>query len=210
MNHINGDSAIKAVIFDLGGVLISIHHERAIRTWSRCCGASEQEILDLYRRDTLYKLVESGRMPIEEYHRHVVKQLGCEMSLEAFVEGWNLMIGEPLAGIESLLDKLAPKVRLLLLSNTNAPHAEVFRTALAGFLGRFERLFYSHEMATRKPEPAIYRQVLEYLELPGAQVAFVDDRAENIAGAEVVGMRGVLSKTMDQTAAGLAEFGLGV
>lgn len=200
--------AIKAVVFDLGGVLISIHHERAMRFWADRCGASDEELINLYRSDKKYQLVECGLMPIEQYHRHVVEQLGRPIPLEAFVEGWNRMLGDVLPGVEALLDTLAGRVRLICLSNTNAPHAEAFRVSLAGLLGRFERVFCSHEMAARKPDPGIYRQVLDYLLLPAGAVAFVDDRAENIAGAESVGMRGVLSTTVEETAAGLARLGV--
>jgi HAD superfamily hydrolase (TIGR01509 family) len=200
--------AIKAVIFDLGGVLISIHHERAIGLWADGCGASIEEVARLYYSDTLYRQMECGQMPIEQYHRHVVRQLGHSMSLEAFIEGWNSMLGDVLPGIETLLDELARQVRLICLSNTNAPHAAVFRTSLTRLFARFERVFYSHEMACRKPEPVIYRQVLDYLALPAAAVAFVDDRPENVAGAVAVGLRGICSMTVAETAAGLQQLGL--
>jgi glucose-1-phosphatase len=205
----NGQPAIKAVVFDLGGVLIEICHERAIGLWAAACGASVEDITRLYWTDKLYRRMENGQMSIAEYHRHIVCEIGRPMSLAAFTEGWNSMLGDILPGIEPLLDRLAGKVRLVCLSNTNAPHVAVFKTTLAGLFSRFERVFYSHEMATRKPEPQIYLRVLEHLATPAAQVAFVDDRAENVVGAEAVGMRGVLSTTVDQTIAGLARLGLG-
>ena len=43
-----------------------------------------------------------------------------------------------------------------------------------------------------KPDPAIYRLALERFGLSGPEALFVDDRAENVAGAEAVGMRGHL------------------
>ena len=49
------------------------------------------------------------------------------------------------------------RYRLLLLSNTNELHSRQFRGQFAEVLDRFDRLFLSHEMGLRKPDPRIYR-----------------------------------------------------
>ncbi len=196
------------MVFDLGGVLIYIHPERAFDIWGKASGASRQEMLDLYRRDKLYCQMECGKISLEDYHRYVVEQLGRPMELATFIRGWNSMIGDIMPGVEALLDKLAGKVRLVCLSNTNAAHAECFKRSLTGLLGRFEKVFCSHEMAGRKPEPQIYLDVLSYLKLPASQVAFIDDREENVAGAAAVGMRGVLSRSVEETFKSLEMLGI--
>lgn len=53
----------------------------------------------------------------------------------------------------------------------------------------FDAVVVSCEVGLTKPDPAIYRLCLERLELPAAQVLFVDDRADNLAGAATVGLR---------------------
>ena len=43
-----------------------------------------------------------------------------------------------------------------------------------------------------KPDPAIYRLALERFGLKPAEAVFIDDRADNVAGAEAVGVRGLV------------------
>ncbi len=56
----------------------------------------------------------------------------------------------------------------------------------------FDALVISWELGTLKPEPAIYRTALAQLRVAPEEALFVDDRPENVAGAEGVGMRAML------------------
>ena len=56
----------------------------------------------------------------------------------------------------------------------------------------FERTYYSHLMHKRKPDPAIYEQVLQENKLIPDQTIFFDDSPTNISGAESIGIRGQL------------------
>ena len=53
----------------------------------------------------------------------------------------------------------------------------------------FRVAFSSCYMGLRKPEPAIYRRALDILGKPAERILFIDDRAENVAAAESVGMQ---------------------
>jgi HAD superfamily hydrolase (TIGR01509 family) len=58
-------------------------------------------------------------------------------------------------------------------------------------------------MKTRKPEPGSYKMVLDHLQLTPAEVLFLDDNADNIAGARSLGITGILVTSPEQMAAEL-------
>lgn len=80
--------------------------------------------------------------------------------------------------------------RTAMLSNCNP---EVMgRVRAQRPVGRFfDTMVVSWEVGFLKPDPAIYRLALERLAVDAGEALFVDDRAENVAAAEVVGLQGL-------------------
>lgn len=78
--------------------------------------------------------------------------------------------------------------RLALLSNAAAEYGGLFRhSPMSRF---FERVFVSGELRLSKPDPAVYLHVCRELGIAPAALVFVDNRAENVAGAESIGATG--------------------
>jgi epoxide hydrolase-like predicted phosphatase len=69
----------------------------------------------------------------------------------------------------------------------------------------FDDVVISADVGLHKPDPAIYRLSCERLGIEPRDAVFVDDLRENIAGAEAVGMTGVLHRNPDETAGKLEE-----
>ena len=65
------------------------------------------------------------------------------------------------------------------------------------WLQGFDSLTWSYRTGSVKPEPASYRHAIEGLGLPAEEILFVDDRADNIAGAEAAGLQAI--RYADQT-----------
>ena len=107
----------------------------------------------------------------------------------------------------ALLRSLKGKLPRLVLSNTNAIHMRVV-------FGRFPQLWdldgfvFSHEVGCEKPDPRIYRRVLRRYRLVAARAVFIDDLAENVAGARAVGLRAIHYRDAAQTLGELAELGI--
>ena len=197
------DGNIKAVVFDLGGVIIDIYLNAAPDRWFQAVGGDRARIDEAYYGDTRYQLLERGQITMRDYYRHMLGRIGGELSFEDFLAGWNSVLGPVMPGIKPLLAELAGTLRLICLSNTNHCHAEMWRDYCADVLADFERVFVSHEMGVRKPEPASFQHVLDYLDVEPAQVAFIDDKSENVEAATRLGMNGIVSANPTQTAEGL-------
>jgi len=92
------------------------------------------------------------------------------------------------AVIEVLSDLRAGGTRLALLSNAGADYGSYFRHGPLGDF--FAACYVSGELGLLKPHPEIYRHVLADLSATPAEAVFIDNRADNITGAETIGITG--------------------
>jgi putative hydrolase of the HAD superfamily len=194
--------SIRAAIFDLGGVVIDIDLTAIPRRLAELTGASAGTIEAILRQGD-YDRLDSGRMDTAEFHRWFVERLGHPIPLADFEDGWNALYRGLIPGIDRLLPDLAGRLRLVALTNTNDSHARRWRPLYAPILSHFERLFLSCEIGVCKPDPAAFQHVLAYLQLPAADVAFIDDTPANVEAARQLGLAGIHAQTCDQMAEGL-------
>jgi putative hydrolase of the HAD superfamily len=90
--------------------------------------------------------------------------------------------------IKVLSDLHADGTRLALLSNAGPDFGAYFRY---GPLGDFFDSFYvSGELKLLKPDPEIYQHVLADLGISAAEAVFIDNRADNVRGAQELGITG--------------------
>ena len=84
--------------------------------------------------------------------------------------------------------------RLAVVSNTGFPAGQVLRQVLAadGMLLYFEAFAFSDELGVRKPDPEIFRPVLQRVGVDPAEAVHIGDRpAVDVAGAHAAGMRAI-------------------
>lgn len=196
---------VKALLFDLGRVVIDIDFARVMTAWAhaaRCDPVRLARDFDAnVRGATWFGRHERGEMSDDEFFREVSGVLGLGLDEVAMRAGWNdIFVGE-VPGINALLRQSAGRFDLYALSNTNPAHHDVFGVRFAEVLSHFRKLYLSHELGLRKPEPAIYRRVAADLRLSPHEILFFDDLAENVAAAEAVGMKAVLVRSPDDVAA---------
>jgi 2-haloacid dehalogenase len=111
--------------------------------------------------------------------------------IAAFYERWEEMLNGAVGGtveiVHALKDRGTP---LYALTNWSA---ETFPKAVAifDFLGAFEDILVSGREEMIKPDPAIYRRLLDRNGLRAPDCLFVDDSKKNVEGAKAVGMQAV-------------------
>ncbi|MET0724968.1 MAG: HAD family phosphatase [Leifsonia sp.] len=98
--------------------------------------------------------------------------------------------------IRVIEDLAAGGTRLALLSNAGPDFSSFFRNGSFGAL--FERTFVSGELLLVKPDAAIYRHVLDELGISAEEMVFIDNKAENIAGAAALGITGHVFTSPDE------------
>jgi putative hydrolase of the HAD superfamily len=92
------------------------------------------------------------------------------------------------ATVDVLADLHAGRTPLALLSNAGPDYGSYFRHGPLG--DRFSACYVSGELGLLKPDPQIYRHVLDDLGIAPADAVFIDNKESNVAGAESLGITG--------------------
>lgn len=174
---------IKAVIFDVGGVLIE--WEEVFRQFFSELGVSDQEWRKAFDADSL--LAQTGKMEFDEYIRGVMKRVNKIRYWREFTK----LLPAQLKRIEAsfdLLEEIKDKFKLAVLTNTEVGVSSKSNKVF-DHKKYFEVFIDSSEVGLVKPDPRIYQLTLDKLKVKAAESLFIDDSMVNISGAEKVGIQ---------------------
>lgn len=179
------------VIFDLGGVLIDWDPRYLYRKLFAGDAAAMERFLAEVCSPAWNHELDRGRAYAEAIAELGARHPGQRPLIEAYWERWLEMVAGPIQGTVALLDALdARGVPLWALTNWSAETFALVRHDPAyAFLDRFREIFVSGELRLAKPEPAIFRHVLDAIGVAPGQALFIDDAARNIVAAEALGLR---------------------
>ena len=178
--------SIDAVIFDLGNVLIHVDPLPGIRSLSsQISGKSENEILHWFSESGPAEKYELGLLDDTAFYRESIHYFTGHFSFAQFSNAWN-DIFSPNPPMIDLLSRLAGRIPLYLLSNTNQMHID-YLTRHYSFFNLFQKAYYSHEIHLRKPDEAIFSHVIQDLGLEARRSLFIDDKLENVRAAATCG-----------------------
>jgi len=186
----------RAVIFDLGRVLVNFDFQRGYRALEGLCPYSAAEIPARILPTGLVRRFETGLIDPRDFYAQFSELLGLAIDYSHFSEIWSSIFTEALLP-ESLLESLAARYRLVLLSNTNPIHFEMVRAAYP-HLRHFHSLVLSHEVKAMKPEPKIYRAAIEAAQCRPEECFFTDDILEYVEGARRLGIDAVQFESREQ------------
>ena len=187
----------KTVIFDLGKVLVHFDFEPGYRRLEESCPYSAAEIPRRIAPTGLVERLETGLVEPRAFFEELRATLGLRLDYEGFCGVWNGIFTEPLIP-ESLLQALAARYRLLLLSNTNALHFEMLRVRYSFLLRHFHGMILSHEVHAMKPSPAIYRAAIELAGCLPGECFYTDDIPAFVAGGRAMGLDAVRFENLAQ------------
>lgn len=183
---------IRAVLCDLGGVVIRIDPDRIRSAWSAMSTLPPGDVYDAFP-DATYDRFERDEITETEYFEHVRDDLRLRGTVEEVRAAFNdLYLGvdeETVAVLRGLKER---GVVLLALTNTNRAHHRVWSERFADALDVFDEVHCSHELGCRKPEPEVFARVLEAHQLPASGVVFVDDVEGHVEAAKAAGLGGVV------------------
>ena len=187
----------KAVIFDLGSVLVDYDHEG---TWTAVAAVSQASFSELDRLAShLAEDAGKGIVNGRQLHQTLVQQAGTTPDYDEFSRAFCRHIYRneaALAYAAGLAQR--PNLRLGIISNTNAVHVDWLHLLIPEF-ARFQSVILSSDVGLLKPDPAIYHLALQQLETPPEAALFVDDIAENVRGATAVGLHAIHHHDWNQT-----------
>jgi FMN phosphatase YigB (HAD superfamily) len=191
--------AIDAIIFDLGGVIIDIRYEATIEAFSALCGWDVSTIYTQQAQTPLFDSYEMGKISSSDFRDGLRNLLNIDVPDRAIDDAWNAMLLDIPPERVDLLKRLKQQRRIFLLSNTNEIHKAQFDrifldqygAELSGISDLFERVYFSHEMGDRKPNPSIFQTVIDDQLLDPARTLFIDDTRQHIDGAQKIGLQAI-------------------
>jgi len=177
-------NGIRAAFFDIGNVLLRFDAKRLAREFAWAARRHPLRVAKLLWKPDLIDRIERGKLDPLELFRRLESELEFKGGEERFKRLWSSDF-RLLRGPEGILRRVARRIPVYLLSNTNRLHFE--RIEEYRFARVVKGAVLSHEVAARKPEPKIYRAALKLAKVQAHEAFFVDDLAANVQGARRLG-----------------------
>jgi putative hydrolase of the HAD superfamily len=200
---------LRAIIFDIGRVLIRVNVARAMTGLADGVSLSPEEVWSALEKDPRWKDWQEGRMSPQNWHLHVSRRLGSKLSFAQFVEVWNRALDPTPIHENGFLDQLAKRYRLAVLSNTDPLHVAHMERTYA-FFGLFPARIYSCRVGASKPNPVIYKEALQACKVRAQEAIYVDDVPAYAQAAAQLGMHGIVFQSPEQLQSDLRTLGADV
>jgi glucose-1-phosphatase len=197
----------RAIIFDIGRVLIRVDISRAMDGLASGLSLTPQEVWSAIEKDPHWLDWQEGRISPRDWHLHLTKRLGASLTFEQFSEVWNRALDPNPIHSESFLEKLSKHYRLALLSNTDPIHMSNAEARFP-FFRFFPIRIYSYRVGASKPDPLIYREALKASKVRAEDAVYIDDVAAYAEAAQRLGMAGIVFQSPEQLQSDLRNLGI--
>ncbi|MFZ0274705.1 MAG: HAD family phosphatase [Acidobacteriaceae bacterium] len=199
---------ISTILWDVGGVLLTNGWDRQQR--EAVLTHFGLDHADFERRHAeVDQAWERGEISVEEYLRATVFFQPRSFTSAEFLEAMrseSAVLADSGLGI---LRQLAASEQYVLATVNNESRAmNEYRLKKFNLLDSFDAFFSSCYLGLRKPDRKIYQLALDVLQRDPEQVAFIDDRAENVAAASALGIHGIRYEGSAGLAAELERLGV--
>lgn len=187
---------IKAVVFDMGGVLLSLDIQRCINAFKEIGFEDIENYINIYHQQGFIGDLEEGRINEDQFFEECLKHCAPGTTREdvfhcfiCLLDGLNMPVVE-------ILKQLRGKYDLYLLTNNNPLSRRAFDNLMLenGLRSEdiFTRQFYSYELKLQKPGREIFEKVIQGIGRTPEEILFVDDAPANCKAAEALGIKTVL------------------
>jgi putative hydrolase of the HAD superfamily len=182
--------AIRAVVFDIGGVLEITPDLGIDRLWETRlelpAGEMGARLHDVWLGGSL------GTISLDDVHEAITDRLGLDerQRAEFMADVWRKYLGTANTGMIEYARRLRPHYRTGILSNSFVGAREREQAAY-GFEDLVDEIVYSHEAGVSKPDPRIYTLICSRLNVRPGETAFLDDTYLCVAAAREAGIHAV-------------------
>jgi FMN phosphatase YigB (HAD superfamily) len=198
---------LRAIIFDIGRVLVRIDVARAMQGLASGTVFSPAELWSAIEKDPRWSDWQEGRMAPRDWYLHLGRRLGGDFTFEQFKEIWNRVLDPAPIQEDALFQSLSKTYRLALLSNTDPIHVQHLEANYT-FFKFFPTRIYSCSVSASKPNPLIYREALRALKIQAQEAVYIDDIAAYVEAAQRLGMGAIQFQSPPQLVFDLKSLGV--
>ena len=202
--------AIRNVVFDLGGVMVNYNPREFIEQLGYDKELGDR-LCDAIFLDPVWVDMDMGKymkytdaLPV-----FIARHPDLEVQIRHFFEpGWMDVYTQKLETEEKLFNWVYEKgLDIYILSNYSADGFQYIMQKYPFFRKMKGYVVSAYEKCI-KPQPEIYRILLDRFSLKPQETVFIDDMEKNIEGAKALGMHGIVFKDAMQTREDLEKLGV--
>ena len=191
--------AIKAVVFDIGGVLEHVEDDAWPEVWMgrwerKACLPVGHVVATLAEHGPTGDIA-TGKMSEEQLRERYARVLGLDddQARQMMAEMWDAYCGELDWQVRDFVAGLRPAHATAILSNS-ADGARREEQRRFGFEELVDIIVYSHEVGLAKPDPAIFELTRSLLGVEPEEIVFLDDHYGHVEAARACGWHAVLHR----------------
>lgn len=188
-------NTIKTILFDFGGVILTLDPQEAIRRFEELGLADAAQRLDVYTQSGIFGDMERGRITDEEFRVELGRLVGHELTWQQCLYAWKGYCKDlPKRNLEALQRLRQEGYRVVLLSNTN-PYmmswamSDEFDGEGHSLSHYMDAIYMSYKCGAMKPDEQFFRKVISSERLVPEETLFLDDGPRNVAAASELGIR---------------------
>lgn len=186
---------VKAIIFDLGGVLFTNGTDAFVRKIMTRYSLDEITVRDVLD-GALGSLYREARISREEFWRRAIEALGLRESMDQLEREW-IDGYELIEGTKKIIEALSKKYSVYYLSDNVRERVEQLEQKYH-FLSLFSGGIFSHEVGIRKPDPRLYRMILDLARVDPHEAIYIDDKPHFLFSAQALGIGTLVFTTPEQ------------
>ena len=184
---------IKNIAFDLGGVVLALSYEQAVKRFEEIGLKDARQHLDAFEQKGIFGDLECGKITAEDFRRELSQMVGRELTMDECYYAWHGYVEYvPKRNLKTILSLRERGYKVCLLSNTN-PFMIQWADNDFDCEGHpisyfFDTLYLSYECKVMKPHREIFEMMLKGQQSTPEETLFVDDSRRNVETAAALGM----------------------
>ncbi len=191
---------VKAVVFDLGKVLVDFDYGLAARRLAEDSTVSAAEVRAVIDQTPLLFRYEGGQMTTQDFFSEVKARISFRSGFEEFAAPFGDIFTELPEMIALHAEIRARGLPTFILSNTNDIAISHIRRRFP-FFANFDGYVLSYECAALKPHPRIYEITEQRTGCRAAEILFLDDKPENVEAAAQRGWQTICHASVAESSA---------
>lgn len=196
---------IKAIIFDLGGVLFTNGTKQFIQDISKKYNLDPELVKEIMDGDVGSQYREA-KITRDEFWKIALEKLNLPENIDNLEEQW-ISGYELIEGTKDIILELAKKYKVYYLSDNVRERVDRINNKY-NFLEWFEDGIFSHEVGVRKPNPEIYKYALKKARVNPNEAVLIDDKQSALEPAQEIGITSILFETPEQLRKKLTKIGI--